>query len=222
MRAAHRSPLLLAVALWLAGCASEPPLQELRVSDRSWKPFTASLTRSHAPVALLEARRAERGVPLIFRVRDAALDEATRETVRTHRSCGEMLRVYVQEIPPPEPGRLGGEEVLELDGSGAVIRRWAIPPDVRVAAIEGHELLVPHSVRLPNGRRLATFLRIDPEGAFRLESPARPTPSEPFACPDRAALGDAPLPPQHRCWRFETPQGPRLLAYEGTCLAVRS
>lgn len=212
---------VLAAAL-LASCASEPPLPELPTRDASWGSFVTTLQRSHAPVALLEERRAERGLPLIFRVRGAELREEDRERVRTHRSCGEMLPLFVREIPPAEPGRVSGEEVLELDGSGSVIQRWTIPPDRRVAGIEGDELLVPHSVRLPDRRRLATFLRIRPDGAFRITAPDRPTPAEPFACPQLAVDGERSLPPQHRCWRYDAASGPRLLAYEGSCLAVRS
>ena len=213
--------LLLAATL-VASCVSDPGPPPLAVRDPGWGAFRQELARSLTPVGLLEKRRAERGIPLVFRVRDAELDEAASETVRTHRYCGRMVRVFVSALPPVEPGRVSSEEVLELDGSGRVARRWPVPPDLRVAGLEGNALLVPHTVRLPDRRRLATFLRVETDGRFGVERAAPPTPSEPFACPDTQALGDAPLPPQFNCWRYDTPQGPRILAYEGACLAVRS
>lgn len=205
--------LLLAALL---ACWGGAPEQRLRLTEPGWDEFAARLRREPAPIAVLEKRRRETGLPLRFRVGEAADLESVVELV--HDSvCGETLTAFVRELPEPNREAVGSELVLEVDSTGQVVQRWPIPVDMSVAALRGEEIYVPHAVELTGSSPLRVFLAIRPDGAFRVTQPVAFTRGEQLDCPETSELVDS-AGPSRRCWVFQDGAAFRVLAYAGPCL----
>ena len=215
----HPVAVLLALALACSACQSTPEPQRLALHDAKWDNFLRILPRALGPAHELESRRARRGVPLRFRVGNADVT-AIKQRVESDPYCGDMLEVFVRELPPPSTTGVGSEEVLELGSGGEVIERWPVPPDKPILAIRGDEIFVPHGVPLPDSRTLAVQLAIRPDGTFRVTSQRDFAVPERVTCPNIQALRDAP-PPERGCRRFDDASTMRVLAYEGACLVVQ-
>ncbi|MBW2268354.1 MAG: hypothetical protein JRH16_07235 [Deltaproteobacteria bacterium] len=209
---------LLLLAGW-CGCQSAPEPQPLALHDAKWASFLQILPSALGPASELEKRRQRRGIPLRFRV-DGADVTAVQERVQSDPHCGDMLEVFVRELPPPSATAVGSEEVLELGFGQEVIERWPVPPDKPVVAIRDDEIFVPHSVPLPDSRTLAVLLAIRQDGSFRVTSRRDFAAPERIVCPDAEALRNASVP-ERSCRRFPNASSYRVLAYEGACLAAQ-
>ena len=119
---------------------------------------------------------------------------AVRKRVENDPHCGDMLEVFVRELPSTSATAIGSEEVLELDSSNEVIERWPVPPDKPIVAIRGNEIFAPHRVLLPDARTLAVLLAIRPDGTFRVTSHQEFAMPERIVCPDSETLRDAADP----------------------------
>jgi hypothetical protein len=213
-----RVATLLLVLACLA-CRSSPEPQTLVVDDPKWQGFLEKLPYALGPAAELEKRRAARGIPLRFRVGDGDIG-ANRDRVESDAYCGDVIGVFVRELPPPGTNVVRSEEVLELGPGGDVVERWPIPPDKPIVAIRGDEVFVPHGIRLPDARTLSVLLAIKPDGTFRVTARRSFTSPRHARCPDAVAAAEGDATPPERCQAHSDASGLRVLAYEGACLAL--
>lgn len=86
-------------------------------------------------------------VSLGFWVREGATPaHPAMERVEEDGPCGPVARLKVSSVPDFKPSDpLMAEEAMELDGKGAVLRRWRLPVDYTVSAVSGDWMLAAYA-----------------------------------------------------------------------------
>jgi len=141
------------------------------VQDRAeWESFWQALPRdSVLAAAALERYRRAAGLPFTFFVRPSAPVAATAALRKEEdMGCGELARAFVRRWPVEHPV-FETLRAIEFDTAGGIVREWPLPGDAGffelVRGVDGDELVAGY----PNTQR-SVFLRIRPDGAFRVSS----------------------------------------------------
>lgn len=121
--------------------------------------------------------------------------------------CGEVAVVKVSKLPTAKDGPLETEIVVELDGSGKVIRRWPMPVNFTPHAIRAEELLVTAGD--------AGFW-VREGGTFRREPKLPALAAKPVACDLSSVFGKSDYA---ACGVFVDLKSlkERTLGYQGVC-----
>jgi len=138
-------------------------------------------------------------------------------TIKPHCCCtGDIAIARLSRLPlPGEKDPLEPELVLELDESGEVLRRWPLPVDTRILAIDGDQILVPIAPRSGSNSAVAIFISSQGE-ILKTVMPNNLTEPVIYKCPSLPEFGKSAYV---RCWMFRDLSNGKIrrLAYQGPC-----
>jgi hypothetical protein len=159
----------------------------------------------------LETLRQGRGLPIGFWA-GSAIDTVAFKV--QDAPCGLMTTAEVRALPL-DHRPFSADLAVEIDWTGLELRRWPIPVDAHVEAIDDSVLLVPYSV--DDSHRPAAFLAVTPSGSFTVVPRRGDTPGVVrITCPLVTAFDGSDY---LACWQYldlRTKQV-RLLAYQVPC-----
>jgi hypothetical protein len=172
----------LAMAAMSTACVVDRPEPQAAIVQQrdDWPRFLEELPRNnYAAARALERYRRRHGLPQAFFVPDSVPPDQRRGlAVDEDEMCGKGLTAFVTWIPPHHRV-LGVERVLEFDAQGKIVRQWPLPNGVGgfdiLQGVTGDEIIVPY-VSLPDANRREVYLRIRPDGQYRVTADGPPPP----------------------------------------------
>jgi hypothetical protein len=195
----------------LLACAGAPPAVH-PTAEFSWDVVAANLPEDPLRAAMqLEALRQERGLPIGFWA-DSAIDTVAFKL--QDAPCGLMTTAEVRALPL-DHRPLSADLAVEIDWTGLELRRWPIPVDANVEAIDDSVLLIPYAVDYSHPP--VALLAVTPSGSFTAVPRRGDTPRVVrITCPFVTAFDGSDY---LACWQYldlRTNQV-RLLAYQVPC-----
>jgi hypothetical protein len=146
----------------------------------------------------------------------AKTDKRVLEIV-PHCCCsGDIAIARVAQLPAVgEKDPLEPELALELNDKGEVLRRWPLPVDKSILAIDGEQILVQIAPKTSPKSVKAIFISSQGE-IFKAEVPNSLAEPVSFKCPTLSEFGNSAY---LRCWMFrDLSSGEiRRLAFQGPC-----
>ena len=137
--------------------------------------------------------------------------------IMPHCCCsGDIAVARLSRLPlPGEKDPLEPELVLELTESGEVLRRWPLPVDMRILAVEGDQILIPIAPRTGSNSVMGIFISSQGE-VLKTVIPSNLTEPVIYKCPPLPEFGRSAYV---RCWIFRDLSNgkTRRLAYQGPC-----
>jgi len=134
--------------------------------------------------------------------------------IQNHHACDSKVAVIKVDRMPAlakKESALAPELVVEFNKSGSILRRWAMPIDLTVAAVAGDRILVALSTAG------AKALSISSRGALALTfAPSPLPPVQQTQCPAIKSFGDSDY---LRCFEFQDLNSGevRRIAYQRPC-----
>ena len=148
--------------------------------------------------------------------KDAKTDKRVLK-IMPHCCCsGDIAIARLSRLPlPGEKNPLEPELALELNESGEVLRRWPLPVDMRILAVDGDRILVPIAPRTGSNTTMAIFISSQGE-VFKTDMPNNFTEPVIYKCPSLTDFGKSAYV---RCWIFRDLSSGKIrrLAFQGPC-----